>query len=103
MKMVRKDNQGRKAGELGYLLICPHCGETLTRNKHWDELALAMAIVFLPAFIVWVGIAVNSMVVMFSAILISLIACFYSLFHYRYKLKDWPRWIKFSEYIKRDS
>ena len=99
MKLARTDKHGRKAGELGVLHICPHCEETLTRNKHWDELGLSMFIVFVPFFIGFIGFAIHNLTVMIIAVLLFFIASGYSCYYYKYRLKDWPRWIKLSEYI----
>lgn len=99
MKLVRTDKQGRKAEELGMLHNCPHCDETLTRNKHGDELALSLAIVFLPFSIAFFGYAINKIYAIVFAIFIMLIISCYAFLHYKYKLKEWPRWMTLSEYI----
>jgi len=99
MKMVRTDKQGRKAGKLGYICICPHCGETLTRRKHQDEAVFAILIVFLPAIIVWCGFALDSLGTIIIAVVTCVTVSIYSFFHYKYKLKNWSRWIEINEYL----
>ena len=101
MKLLAKDKDGRAAGKLGLLHICPHCEETLTRNKHWDELALSMLVVFLPAFIGFFGYASASKLLLLIALLVFVAASVYAFYHYRIRLKDWPRWITFNEYQKQ--
>ena len=106
MKLVRTDKVGRKAGQLGVLHVCYNCEETLTRNKHWDELGLAISVVFMPFIIGYIGLIiwhfgfeVSGLIVMLIAVLVLFIACGYSYYHYKYKLVDWPRWITLTEYL----
>ena len=99
MKIARTDRQGRKAGKLDYLHICPHCEETLTRNKHRDELGLCFLVVFIPSIMVWFGVVLDSMATLFFAIVVCITASSYSYYHYKYRLKERPRWIQYSEYL----
>ena len=101
MKLLAKDKHGRAALKLGLLHICPNCEESLTRNKHWDELVLSILVVFLPAFIGFFGYAGGSNMRLLIALLVFVAASGYAFYHYRVRLKDWPRWIAFSEYRKQ--
>ena len=103
MKLLAKDKHGRAAGKLGLLHICPHCEETLTRNKHWDELVLSMLVVFLPAFIGIFGYASGSNILLLIALLILLTASGYGFYLYRIRLKGWPRWITFREFQEQQT
>jgi len=100
MKMVRIDKLGRKARELGMLYICSHCEETLTRNKHHIELGFSVFIVFVPFYIAIIGFAISSMTVMTLAVILFFTAIGYSYYYYKYRLNDWSRWIKLSDYIE---
>lgn len=106
MKLVRTDKDGRKAGQLGVLHVCYKCQETLTRNKHSDELGIALSVVFMPFVIGYIGLIIwnfnyelSGLLVMLIAVLVFLIACGYSYYHYKYKLADWQRWITLTEYL----
>ena len=101
MKLVRKDHLGRKAKELWFLYICPHCKESLVRNKHYYEMAIAIVAIIIPGFVLYVGIMSKSLLASLIAIGFALIAGAYGVYVYKTKLKNWHRWMTYSEYIKK--
>ena len=99
---VRKDSSGRKAGKLGFIQLCPYCNESLTLNKHGEELLHAFAVLLPPVFIGYPSyIHKYDLGVIFSISYLTLgLGIVFILNCSKAYLKNKNRWVKLSDFLE---
>lgn len=98
VKIIRQDSLGRKAGELGFIHLCPFCNESITLNKDAGEYLIAILYCVIPGFIFLVSFQNNFSVGMKISILLFALGMVFHMFYKRKYLKNHKHWISLAEY-----